>query len=148
MRIHHCTTRDYFLSFCNDIVEIFEDGYLRAPRADDVKTYLALNAARGFPGIYCCVNLVYRFCSYAVVLSAMPSSSRDVWFHRLHTLDMVRNLLLVSFMTWSGLDINVTLCPSLSFCRKNCPIMWQGQYTDRHKDVTVAAEAVATYDLR
>ena len=50
---HHCRKR-----FCEGIVRLFKEKYLRSPTAQDVDNILQVNSARGFPGmigmLLCC----------------------------------------------------------------------------------------------
>lgn len=79
--------------FCQVIIDIYEEEYMRSPNADDVERLLEENAKRGFPGMLGsidCMHWVWKNCPTAwhgqymgkegvptIVLEAV--ASKDLW---------------------------------------------------------------------
>ena len=119
VRMSESTCLEAMYKFCKAVVQVFGPEYLREPNAADMTRLLAINEARGFTGMFGCIDCMHwewRNCPFAwqgqykghvgactVVLEAV--ASQDLWIWH-------------SFfgMTGSHNDINV-LQLSLLFAR-------------------------------
>ncbi|KAE9020623.1 hypothetical protein PR003_g13160 [Phytophthora rubi] len=73
VRIGESTAIKCLLRFCDAIIEVFGDEYLRAPSEEDVQRLLAMHGERGFDGQY-----KGKEAMPTIVLEAVVS--RDLWF--------------------------------------------------------------------
>jgi len=55
-RVAKTTSRETLHCFTEDILELYQDKYLRKPDASELKKILRDNAERGFPG---CIGVVF-----------------------------------------------------------------------------------------
>jgi hypothetical protein len=51
MRMSEFTCHEAMYRFCNDVIVVFGDHYLREPNTDDTARLLSNNESRGFPGM-------------------------------------------------------------------------------------------------
>jgi hypothetical protein len=95
VRISETTAMDCLKRFCEDIVLIYEDHYLREPNKEDVERLQKANAKRGFPGMLGsidCMHWGWKNCPTAwagqykgkegaptVVLEAIASYDLHIW---------------------------------------------------------------------
>ncbi|XP_058840293.1 uncharacterized protein LOC131695787 [Topomyia yanbarensis] len=95
VRIGESTVLETMRKFCDGIIDIYEETYLRLPNAKDVDELRTENAERGFPGMIAsidCMHWVWKNCPVAlkgqyqgkerkatVVLEACASQDGRIW---------------------------------------------------------------------
>src|SRR5690349_5045346 len=68
VRIAESTALDALQHFCSGIIDVYGEEYLRAPTREDLAKILAINAARGFPGMLGsldCMHWAWKNCPKA-----------------------------------------------------------------------------------
>jgi hypothetical protein len=59
-RMGESTTMLCIKRFCKAIMVVFEPTYLRQPTREDIEKQMAINSARGFPGMF--GSILYALC--------------------------------------------------------------------------------------
>jgi hypothetical protein len=68
LRIGESTAHESLARFCNAVILVYGNEYLRHPNKDDLKRILAINEKRGFPGMLGsldCMHWVWKNCPAA-----------------------------------------------------------------------------------